>query len=265
MARRETITGEQNSWVGVFFGVNVFLTFWQVPGIVATEVNTFLEPDIKIASKQGKTVNNAVIDLRVKKVAIETTVRHRILAILTVKIAAAASANSWKLWTDFTNLQEQRASTWKKVQGTKIKQSQSGGLGKGKEGEGGIVIKVDPSEARILNQNNQTGNWTEWQPEGADPPQTITLVQYVATELKDSCASIIKVIVWGASPTKLTKIVTTWVKAALLQSTLAASSVAREHKAWNDEKSTIIDQLERPIGTKALNSHSISSVTPAER
>jgi hypothetical protein len=44
------------------------------------------------------------------------------------------------------------------VQGTKIKQSQSGGLGKGKEGEGGIVIKVDPSEARILNQNNQTGN-----------------------------------------------------------------------------------------------------------
>jgi hypothetical protein len=44
------------------------------------------------------------------------------------------------------------------VQGAKIKQSQSGGLGQGKKREGGIVIKVNPSEPRILNQNNQTGN-----------------------------------------------------------------------------------------------------------
>lgn len=145
MARRETITGKQNSWVGVFFGVNVFITIWQISGTVATEVYTFWKPDIKIASKQGKAVNNAVIDLRVKKVAIETTVRHCILAILTVKVAATASANSWKLWTDFTYLQEQRASTWEKVQGAKIKQSQSGGLGQGKKREGGIVRKADPN------------------------------------------------------------------------------------------------------------------------
>lgn len=103
-----------------------------------------------------------------------------------------------------------------------------------------------------------------WQPKGARSSERITRVQYVDSEPKDCCASIIKVIVRAASSTKLTKIVTTWVKAALLQSTLAASSIAGECKAWNDEESAIIDQLERFIGTKASNSHSISSITPAE-